>query len=74
MTRTAIDITIPDLTGKRAVITGASDGMGLGIAMRLAAAGADVIMPVRNLLKGEAAIARIRQIHPNANGSRVRID
>jgi NAD(P)-dependent dehydrogenase (short-subunit alcohol dehydrogenase family) len=69
MTRTAIDITIPDLTGKRAVITGASDGMGLGIAMRLAAAGADVIMPVRNLLKGEAAIARIRQSHPNAKVS-----
>jgi NAD(P)-dependent dehydrogenase (short-subunit alcohol dehydrogenase family) len=27
-----IDITIPDLSGKRAVVTGASDGMGLGMA------------------------------------------
>ena len=57
MPRRTIDITVPDLTGKRAVVTGASDGMGLGIAERLAAAGAEVIMPVRNRRKGEAAIA-----------------
>ncbi|GAB2469140.1 hypothetical protein GCM10027063_06940 [Promicromonospora xylanilytica] len=36
MTRTPIDITVPDLTGKRAVVTGASDGMGLVMARRLA--------------------------------------
>ncbi|OMC05597.1 short chain dehydrogenase [Mycobacterium sp. NS-7484] len=58
------DITIGDLTGKRAVVTGASDGIGLGIATRLAAAGADVVMPVRNPTKGEAAVAKIRQQHP----------
>lgn len=60
------DITIGDLTGKRAVVTGASDGIGLGIATRLAAAGADVVMPVRNPTKGEAAVAKIRQQHPQA--------
>jgi NAD(P)-dependent dehydrogenase (short-subunit alcohol dehydrogenase family) len=48
MPRENIDITIPDLSGKRAVVTGASDGIGLGLAARLAAAGAEVIMPVRN--------------------------
>jgi NAD(P)-dependent dehydrogenase (short-subunit alcohol dehydrogenase family) len=66
MPRTPIDITIPDLSGKRALITGASDGMGLRMAARLAAAGAEVIMPVRNPAKGAAAVSTIRQSHPNA--------
>jgi NAD(P)-dependent dehydrogenase (short-subunit alcohol dehydrogenase family) len=65
--RSPIDITIPDLSGKRAVVTGASDGIGLGLAARLAAAGAEVLLPVRNPRKGEAAITRIRQTSPNAN-------
>ncbi|MDR7382300.1 SDR family oxidoreductase [Promicromonospora iranensis] len=69
MSRTPIDITIPDLTGKRAVVTGASDGMGLVMARRLAAAGAEVIIPVRNSVKGEATIATIKQSVPGANVS-----
>lgn len=69
MPRKNIDITVPDLAGQRAVITGASDGMGLGMAARLAAAGAEVIMPVRNRAKGDAAIATIRQTAPAADVS-----
>ncbi|MBO0677867.1 SDR family oxidoreductase [Mycolicibacterium sp. S2-37] len=69
MPRTPIDISIPTLSGKRVVITGASDGMGLGMAARLAAAGAEVIMPVRNTRKGEAAIAEITRVSPGANVS-----
>ncbi|MFJ8859664.1 SDR family oxidoreductase [Streptomyces sp. NPDC102451] len=69
MPRQDIDITVPDLTGRRAVVTGASDGIGLGIATRLAAAGAEVVMPVRNSRKGEAAAARIREQAPGANVS-----
>jgi NAD(P)-dependent dehydrogenase (short-subunit alcohol dehydrogenase family) len=53
------DVSVPDLTGKLAVVTGASDGIGLGLAGRLARAGAEVIMPVRNAAKGAAAVARI---------------
>ncbi|WP_431729403.1 SDR family oxidoreductase [Verrucosispora sp. TAA-831] len=64
-----IDISVPDLSGKRAVVTGASDGIGLGIATRLAAAGADVILPVRNPDKGETAVAAIRRQHPRATVS-----
>ena len=67
MPRTPIDITIPDLTGRRALVTGGSDGIGLGIATRLAAAGAHLILPVRNPTKGEAAVARIRETAPNAS-------
>ncbi|MFC9431393.1 SDR family oxidoreductase [Streptomyces sp. NPDC056987] len=69
MSRPRIDITLPSLSGKRAVVTGASDGMGLGMATRLAAAGAEVIMPVRNPRKGDAAIATIRQAVPGAQVS-----
>ncbi|MFI5866973.1 SDR family oxidoreductase [Streptomyces sp. NPDC051546] len=66
MSRKPIGITVPDLSGQRAVVTGASDGIGLGIATRLAAAGADVLLPVRNPAKGERAIARIKQEAPAA--------
>lgn len=52
---------LPDLTGHLAVVTGASDGMGLVIASRLAAAGAEVVMPVRNPDKGRAAADRVRR-------------
>ncbi|WP_327001849.1 SDR family oxidoreductase [Dactylosporangium sp. NBC_01737] len=66
MARRQPDINVPDLSGKLAVVTGASDGVGLGLAARLAAAGAEVVMPVRNPGKGEAAMAKIRQRYPEA--------
>jgi len=56
------------------VVTGASDGIGLGIASRLAQAGAEVIMPVRNAGKGEAAVATIRARHPQAKLSLEALD
>jgi NAD(P)-dependent dehydrogenase (short-subunit alcohol dehydrogenase family) len=69
MPRTRPTITVPDLTGKLAVVTGASDGIGFGLAGRLAAAGAEVIMPVRNQAKGAAAAERIRGSVPGAKVS-----
>ncbi|MET0863099.1 MAG: SDR family oxidoreductase [Nakamurella sp.] len=74
MPRKSIDITIPDLAGKRAVVTGASDGIGLSIAARLAAAGAEVLLPVRNTRKGEAAISAIRRRTPDADVSLRELD
>jgi NAD(P)-dependent dehydrogenase (short-subunit alcohol dehydrogenase family) len=68
------DITVPDLSGKRAVITGASDGVGLGLAVRLAAAGAELVLPVRNPRKGRAAIDRITQRTPGATVSLRELD
>ncbi|MCF6508666.1 SDR family NAD(P)-dependent oxidoreductase [Blastococcus sp. MG754426] len=66
MARTT-DITVPDLSGKRAVLTGGSDGIGLVLARRLAAAGADLVLPVRDLGKGQAAAAEIRARVPRAS-------
>ncbi|GAA1905611.1 SDR family oxidoreductase [Williamsia serinedens] len=65
MART-VDITVPDLTDRRVVLTGGSDGIGLHIAARLAAAGADLVLPVRNQEKGRAAVERIRAQSPGA--------
>ena len=66
MPRTPIDISVPDLTGKLALVTGASDGIGFNIAARLARAGAEVLMPVRNQAKGEGAAQRILMRTPGA--------
>ncbi|GAA3732258.1 SDR family oxidoreductase [Plantactinospora mayteni] len=66
MGRRQPDNLVPDLSGKVALVTGASDGVGLGLATRLAGAGAEVIMPVRNPRKGEAAVAKIRERYPRA--------
>lgn len=60
------DVVVPDLSGKRAVVTGASDGLGLGLAERLARAGAELVLPVRNPVKGEAAVGRLRAAVPDA--------
>jgi NAD(P)-dependent dehydrogenase (short-subunit alcohol dehydrogenase family) len=61
-----LDATPPDLSGKLAVITGSNSGLGLGLATRLAAAGADIVMAIRNQAKGEAAASEIRQQVPHA--------
>lgn len=66
MVRRNIDIPLPPLGGRRAVVTGGSDGIGLRIATRLAAAGAEVVLPVRSPAKGEAAAAGIREQIPTA--------
>ena len=52
-----------DLTGKTALITGASKGIGKGIALELARAGADVAVNYRSDRKGaEATVAEIEAL------------
>ncbi|MFC6792264.1 SDR family NAD(P)-dependent oxidoreductase [Methylobacterium komagatae] len=49
------------LTGRRALITGATAGIGLSIAQRLAAEGADVLITGRQQAKLDAAVATIHE-------------
>ncbi|SPM42099.1 NAD(P)-dependent dehydrogenase, short-chain alcohol dehydrogenase family [Mycobacterium numidiamassiliense] len=58
--------TVPDLSGKLVVVTGSNSGLGFGLARRLSAAGADVVMAIRNRTKGEQAIEEIRATVPDA--------
>ncbi|MGO4594974.1 SDR family oxidoreductase [Leifsonia sp. 2TAF2] len=58
--------TVPDQTGRRVVVTGANSGTGREAAERLAAAGAEVVLAVRSLEKGEKARAEIVARHPAA--------
>jgi NAD(P)-dependent dehydrogenase (short-subunit alcohol dehydrogenase family) len=58
--------TVPDLSEKLAVVTGSNSGLGFGLARRLSAAGAEIVMAIRNRAKGEAAIERIRTTVPDA--------
>lgn len=48
-----------DLTGKRIIVTGATNGVGLGTARALAKAGAHVVLAVRNTELGEQRAAEI---------------
>jgi NAD(P)-dependent dehydrogenase (short-subunit alcohol dehydrogenase family) len=57
---------IPDQSGRVAVVTGSNTGLGLATAQALAGAGAEVVMAVRNLDKGETARAQILEEHPHA--------
>src|SRR6266849_9628281 len=66
MRTTTNDSDIPDQTGTLAVVTGANSGIGFGVSQRLAAAGAMVILAVRNRDKGNQAAQDIRADYPDA--------
>jgi NAD(P)-dependent dehydrogenase (short-subunit alcohol dehydrogenase family) len=58
---------IPDLHGKRALVTGAASGLGFATAAALARKGAHVIVADRNVEGGKAAVERIRELAPGAS-------
>lgn len=60
-----------DLTGKRVVVTGATNGVGLGTARALAKAGAHVIMAVRNTELGEQRATEISAMGGSTTVARV---
>ncbi|KAH7162355.1 hypothetical protein B0J13DRAFT_535730 [Dactylonectria estremocensis] len=56
--------------GKTVLITGASEGMGLGVATQLAAKGANVILVSRNVGKLESAITAVKAAAKNPSTQR----
>ena len=63
-----MSVRIFDLTGKRALITGSSQGIGLSVAEGLAAAGAEVVLNGRNKAKLESAVAELKAKGYKAHG------
>lgn len=57
---------LPDLSGRTAVVTGASSGLGLATAEALAAAGAHVVMACRDPLRGQGAVDQVVERVPDA--------
>ncbi|MFE9970537.1 SDR family NAD(P)-dependent oxidoreductase [Streptomyces hirsutus] len=57
-----------DLHGRRAVVTGASSGIGVATTRALAAAGADVTLAVRNTDAGAQVAARLEAELPSGSG------
>lgn len=55
-----------DLTGKIALVTGATSGIGLETAARLGRAGAEVILAVRDETKARRVMRRLRRDNPDA--------
>ncbi|OBJ57141.1 SDR family NAD(P)-dependent oxidoreductase [Mycobacterium sp. 1423905.2] len=65
---------IPDQSGRVAVVTGANTGIGYYTAAALAYSGAHVVLAVRNLEKGNAALARIVAAKPEADVTLQQLD
>jgi NAD(P)-dependent dehydrogenase (short-subunit alcohol dehydrogenase family) len=58
---------VPDQSGRCIIVTGANTGIGFEEAKALAGRGARVLLGCRDVDKGEAAIARIRETVPDAD-------
>jgi NAD(P)-dependent dehydrogenase (short-subunit alcohol dehydrogenase family) len=65
---------VPDQSGRVVVVTGSNTGLGLDTARVLAERGAQVVLAVRNVDKGEAACEKIRQSVPDAEVSTQLLD
>lgn len=57
---------ISDLTGRIAIVTGATSGIGFAAAAALAGKAAETVLAVRDTARGEACASQIRQLHPAA--------
>jgi NAD(P)-dependent dehydrogenase (short-subunit alcohol dehydrogenase family) len=65
---------VPDLSGKTAVVTGANGGLGLETAKVFAAKGAHVVMAVHNQEKAAKAVKETRAETPSASLELVELD
>jgi nucleoside-diphosphate-sugar epimerase len=63
-----------NLSGKKAIVTGANSGLGYQTALELARRGAQVVLAVRNLEAGEAAATKIMAATPEGAVSVAHLD
>lgn len=72
---TAAEVTAGvDLSGKVAIVTGGTSGIGIDTAYALATAGAEVVLAVRRLDVGESVAAEIRMATANSKVRVARLD
>jgi len=65
---------IDSLAGKRVIVTGGGSGIGFEAARVLASKGAEVILAVRNMEKGNMALSKIKAENPSAKVSIMHLD
>lgn len=65
---------IPDLTGRRALVTGANSGLGYATALELARAGCAVVMASRDSVRGGEAVRQVQMAAPSADVKLARLD
>ncbi|KAI9347278.1 WW domain-containing oxidoreductase-like protein, partial [Obelidium mucronatum] len=65
---------VPDLTGKTAIITGSSSGLGLASTYMMASKGCHIIMACRSEEKTRAAIEELKKVVPNASVRYIGLD
>lgn len=65
---------IPSRAGRIAVVTGANSGIGLATARALGQAGAQVVLAVRNMERGAAALETLRRDVPHGSFRTMQLD
>ena len=65
---------IPDLSGRRAIVTGANSGIGYQTALQLVRHGATVVLACRSPERGAAALDRLRDEAPDADATLAALD
>jgi NAD(P)-dependent dehydrogenase (short-subunit alcohol dehydrogenase family) len=65
---------IPDLSNKIAIVTGANSGLGYETALGLAAKGAQVIIASRDAKKGQEAVSKLQATRPRGQVSFMALD
>jgi NAD(P)-dependent dehydrogenase (short-subunit alcohol dehydrogenase family) len=65
---------IPDLNGKRAVITGVTGGLGFAAALELARRGAELVVTARDEKKAGGALSRLREEVPGVRVDVIALD
>ncbi|RDU35764.1 short-chain dehydrogenase [Neobacillus piezotolerans] len=63
-----------DVSGKRILITGGNSGIGFETARAFASKGADVILGVRNITRGEAAVHKLKLESPKSLVGLMQVD